>query len=167
MDLGATICTRANPACLLCPLQQCCAARLHGQQASFPAAKPRKSRPQREAWVLVARRGSKVLLEKRPPTGIWGGLWGLPEFPTQAHASLWCAEHLSGAMKLLRGAELRHAFSHFDLQLRPLLVRCAGKASALRDDDRYRWYDLDAPAKVGLPKPIATLIARDEGVSRE
>ena len=160
MDLGAMICTRANPACLLCPLQQRCVARLNDQQSSYPGAKPRKARPQRETWVVVARRGSNVLLERRPPTGIWGGLWGLPEFPTQLHANLWCTEHLAGAAALQRGETLRHAFSHFDLQLRPLVVRCAEMAPVLRDDDRYRWYDLDAPAQVGLPKPIATLIAR-------
>ena len=109
---------------------------------------------------MIARRGAKVLLEKRPPAGIWGGLWALPEFPTHAHASLWCREHLAAPGRVERGAALRHAFSHFDLDLLPLGVRCAGKAAVLRDDDRYRWYDLDAPAAVGLPKPIATLIAR-------
>jgi A/G-specific adenine glycosylase len=160
MDLGATICTRSNPACLLCPLQQACLARRADAQQLYPASKPRKSRPQREAWVVLARRGTKVLLERRPPSGIWGGMWGLPEFPTQAHAALWCNEHLAAPAAAQRGDPLRHAFSHFDLELKPLLVRCTGKAAGLREDDRYRWYDPDEPAQVGLPKPIATLITR-------
>jgi A/G-specific adenine glycosylase len=160
MDLGATLCTRSKPACLLCPLQQGCLARRADEQQLYPAAKPRKTRPQREAWVVLARRGTKVLLERRPPSGIWGGMWGLPEFPTQAHAALWCTEHLAAPAAAQRGDPLRHAFSHFDLELKPLLVRCSGKAAGLREDDRYRWYDLDEPAQVGLPKPIATLIAR-------
>jgi A/G-specific adenine glycosylase len=101
-----------------------------------------------------------VLLERRPPAGIWGGLWGLPEFPTRAHADQWCRENLSAGSTAARGEVIRHAFSHFDYEMRPLLVRCMGRSAALRDADRYRWYDLRDPMKVGLPKPIATLIAR-------
>jgi A/G-specific adenine glycosylase len=161
MDLGAMICTRTNPACLLCPLQQDCAARRADEQHLYPTARPRKSRPQRETFVLLARRGTQVLLERRPPSGIWGGLWGLPEFPTEAHAALWSMEHLSDPTRAQRGESLRHAFSHFDLELKPLLVHCAGEAAALlRDHDRYQWYDHDSPSRVGLPRPIATLLAR-------
>ena len=160
MDLGATVCTRSNPACLLCPVNAGCSARRESQQHLYPAPRKRKARPQREAWVLLARRGSKVLLEHRPPSGIWGGLWGLPEFPTREHAAQWCREHLSGASSAAVGESLRHAFSHFDYELKPLVVQCAGKASALRDDDRYRWYDVAAPAEVGVPKPVTTLLQR-------
>jgi A/G-specific adenine glycosylase len=158
MDLGATVCTRANPACLLCPVNATCVARATNRQHEFPAPRPRKARPQREGWLVLARRGTKVLLEKRPPTGIWGGLWGVPEFPTRAHAVQWCNEHLAAASAARAGDELRHAFSHFDYAMKPLFVTCAGKAAALRDDERYRWYDTAAPAELGLPKPIATLL---------
>jgi A/G-specific adenine glycosylase len=169
MDLGATVCTRARPACLLCPVVADCVARAENLQDKLPSPRPRARRPQREAWLVVAMRGEhKVLLERRPPSGIWGGLWGLPEFPTRSHAQQWCRERLSGA-SAPRGLEpLRHAFSHFDYAMHPLLVRCLGKAEELRDDDRYRWYDVTHPSKVGLPKPIATLVARatDEERSR-
>jgi A/G-specific adenine glycosylase len=160
MDLGATVCTRANPACLLCPLTAACIARRDDTQRLFPAPKPRKVRPSRAAWVLLAQRGTNVLLERRPPTGIWGGLWGLPEFPTREHAEQWCHEHLSRPSAAQVDAPLNHAFSHFDYELRPLLVQCAGKSPGLRDNDRYRWYDVAAPAAVGVPKPIATLLGR-------
>jgi A/G-specific adenine glycosylase len=160
MDLGATVCTRSNPACLLCPLNAGCEGRARNEQHLYPAPRPRKTRPQRQAWLVLARRGRKVLLERRPPTGIWGGLWGLPEFPTRAHALLWCDEHLSSPSNARAGEPLRHAFSHFDYELQPLVITCAGKAARLRDDDRYRWYDLADPAQVGVPKPIATLIKR-------
>jgi A/G-specific adenine glycosylase len=161
MDLGATVCTRSNPACLLCPVNGSCAARADNRQDQLPVARPRAARPSREAWLVVAMRGShKVLLERRPPAGIWGGLWGLPEFPTRAHAEQWCREHLSGPARPERGAALRHAFSHFDFEMHPLVVACLGKSAELRDDDRFRWYDARNPARVGLPKPVATLIAR-------
>ncbi len=161
MDLGATVCTRARPACLLCPLSTGCVARTHNLQDRLPAPRPRTVRPRREAWVIVAMRGGHtVLLERRPPTGIWGGLWGLPEFPTRAHAEQWCREQLAGAASSCRADTLEHAFSHFDYHMQPLVVRCRGKAESLRDDDRYRWYDARQPARVGLPKPITTLIAQ-------
>jgi A/G-specific adenine glycosylase len=161
MDLGATVCTRSNPACLLCPVSHACSARREGTQLLFPAPRPRKERPSRAAWVLLARHGGRVLLERRPPTGIWGGLWALPEFPTREHAEQWCSEHLARASGAQAEEPLRHAFSHFDYELRPLVVHCSGKKSALlRDDDRYRWYDVAAPAAVGLPKPVATLLQR-------
>jgi A/G-specific adenine glycosylase len=160
MDLGATICTRANPACLLCPVNPACEARRTDTQRLYPTPKSRKARPQREAWVVLARRGNKVLLERRPPSGIWGGLWSLPEFPTSQHAAQWCQEHLVSSSELQAEEPLKHAFSHFDYDIKPLTVRCAGKAPALRNDDRYRWYDVEAPAAVGVPKPIATLLQR-------
>lgn len=161
MDLGATVCTRARPACLLCPVNAGCVARAENLQHRLPAPRPRVARPTREAWLVVAMRGGhKVLLERRPPSGIWGGLWGLPECPTRAHAEQWCREHLSGAGTPRESATLKHAFSHFDYRMRPLVVHCLGKAESLRDDDRFRWYDAEQPAQVGLPKPIATLVAR-------
>jgi A/G-specific adenine glycosylase len=160
MDLGATVCTRANPACLLCPVNATCVALATGSPQRYPAPRPRKARPRREAWCVLACRGREVLLEKRPPTGIWGGLWGVPEFPTRAHAVQWCREHLAASATERAGESLRHAFSHFDYEMKPLYVRCAGEAPALRDDARYRWYDTAAPAAVGLPKPITTLLER-------
>ena len=160
MDLGATVCTRARPACLLCPVHEDCVARAWNMQDRLPAPRPRTARPVRQTWLVVAvRAGHKVLLERRPPAGIWGGLWGLPECPTRAHAEQWCREHLSGAHPPRTGKPLKHAFSHFDYDMRPLFVRCLGKSEALRDEERFRWYDVREPARVGLPKPIATLLA--------
>jgi adenine-specific DNA glycosylase len=72
----------------------------------------------------------------------------------------WCSEHLAAASHAHAGDVLRHAFSHFDYAMKPLFVTCAGKAPALRDDDRYRWYDTAAPAELGLPTPIAALLRR-------
>jgi A/G-specific adenine glycosylase len=161
MDLGATVCTRSRPACLLCPVNVACVARAGNLQDRLPARRPRAARPQREGWLVIALRGPhKALIERRPPAGIWGGLWALPEFPTCAHAEQWCRERLSGSGTPTQLPSVRHAFSHFDYEMRPLLVHCLGKAETLRDDDRYRWYDAHDPARIGLPRPIARLLAR-------
>jgi A/G-specific adenine glycosylase len=155
------VCTRARPACLLCPVNADCAARASNLQDRLPEPRPRAARPAREAWLVIAMRGGhKVLLERRPPSGVWGGMWGLPEFPTRAHALQFCAEHLVGAGAPQAVRSLRHAFSHFDYEMRPLVVHCLGKAESLRDDDRFLWYDVRRPAKIGLPRPIATLVRR-------
>jgi A/G-specific adenine glycosylase len=161
MDLGATVCTRSRPACLLCPVNRTCVARAANREHLLPTPRPRAVRPRREAWLIVAMRGGhKVLLERRPPSGIWGGLWGLPEFPTRAHALQWCREHLSGAAQPEPARPVQHAFSHFEYQMHPLVVHCLGRAEMLRDDDRYRWYDAREPARIGLPKPIAAIVSR-------
>ena len=163
MDLGATVCTRSRPACLLCPASADCAARAAGREGELPTPRPRAARPTRDAWLVLAMHGAhRVLLERRPPAGIWGGLWSLPEFPTRAHAEQWCSEHLKRAGSPLCAEPLRHAFSHFDYEMRPLVLRCAGKSESLRDDDRYRWYDVRDPMEVGLPKPVARLIERTQ-----
>jgi A/G-specific adenine glycosylase len=159
MDLGATVCTRTKPACLLCPVAADCVARREGRQAQLPSPRPRSRRPQRELWVVIAvRPGGELLLERRPPQGIWGGLWGLPEFPTREHAVQWSSERLSGAQAAEPAEPLRHAFSHFELEMKPLIVRCVDSVAGLREDDRYLWYDARDPPRLGLPKPVATLI---------
>jgi A/G-specific adenine glycosylase len=159
MDLGATVCTRARPACLLCPVAADCVALHEGRQAELPAPRPKTRRPQREAWVVVAiRAGGELLLERRPPQGIWGGLLGLPEFPTREHALQWTNERLTGVQAAESAEPLRHAFSHFELEMKPLIVRCTDTVAGLRDDDRYLWYDPHDPPRLGLPKPVATLI---------
>jgi A/G-specific adenine glycosylase len=161
MDLGATVCTRANPACLLCPVNAGCIARAGERQHAFPAPRPRRTRPRREAWLVVACREREVLLERRPSSGLWGGLWTFPEFPTRAHALQWCVEHLSSPGTPRAGETLHHAFSHFDYEMRPVFVECLGtRAPTMRDDDRHRWYDTGAPSELGLPKPVATLLER-------
>ncbi|HXW10758.1 MAG TPA: A/G-specific adenine glycosylase [Steroidobacteraceae bacterium] len=161
MDLGATICTRANPACLLCPVNAGCLALAGERQHALPAPRPRKPRPHREGWLVVARRGREVLLERRPPSGLWGGLWAFPEFPTRAHALQWCSENLSSPAAPHAGNPLHHAFSHFDYEMKPIFVDCLGvQARAMREGDRCLWYDTGAPAELGLPKPVATLLQR-------
>jgi len=163
MDLGATVCTRARPACTLCPMNTSCVAALEGRQKELPGKKLKRIRPSREATLLIAQTGSNgstaVLLERRPISGLWGGLWSPPQFANENEALAWCAREFGDTNESVALSPIDHAFTHFDLRLKPLLVRGRQKTEVLEDDDRL-WYQLDAPPRVGLPQPILQLFER-------
>ena len=160
MDLGATVCTRARPACTVCPMSAMCVAAREGRQGELPGRPYKRVRKAREAILLIAESGAQglraVLLERRPAPGIWGGLWSPPQFDNEREALAWCRRELgepeAGAQRL---APIDHAFTHFDLRLNPVRVRCL--PAAVNEGERL-WYLLDAPPKVGLPQPIRRLI---------
>jgi len=159
MDLGATVCTRRNPDCFVCPLHADCLARIAGNAHDYPGKKPRAStRRIRETRMLLAVGSSGVLLEKRPASGIWGGLWGLPELSTDDPPEQWCRQHLGCKAQ---SAEIwpvyRHSFTHFDLDISPVVVHLDGKQSTV-DDGCQLWYDINAPARVGLAAPVTALL---------
>jgi A/G-specific adenine glycosylase len=159
MDLGATVCARTRPRCDVCPIADDCAARARGRQAELPASRRRRpTRRQRRAVMLVARQQSTVLLVQRPSAGIWGGLWCLPEFSDRESATAFaeCELGVSAPDSVL--PEIEHSFSHFDLVITPLLVRCETE-TRVREGNTF-WYDLAAPARVGLPAPIRSLLVR-------
>ena len=156
MDLGATLCVRANPSCGRCPMAEICIARRDGRQAELPTARPGKVLPEREVEVLLLTDGHRILLERRPPTGIWGGLLTLPEARDEAAADLARRQ----GCRLLDTCELpalRHAFSHFRLTIRPLLCRveavgcCAGEAGR-------EWLPIGSVGSAALPAPIRRIL---------
>jgi len=158
MDLGATLCTRAKPRCDACPISVDCRARIEGRQAELPAAKRRSAvRRQKRAVMLVVRRASEVLLVQRPSSGIWGGLWCLPEFDHRDAAEAYVQNTLVSA-RLARAPlpDIEHRFTHFDLVITPVVASCRGE-SGVREG-KTLWYDLERPARVGLPAPIKTLL---------
>jgi A/G-specific adenine glycosylase len=163
MDLGATVCTRCRPACTVCPMTTICIAAREGRQAEFPGAKQRRARKAREATLLIAEAGDEtalaVLLERRPAPGIWGGLWSPPQFDDESTALEWCGREL-GRIELRERLEpIDHAFTHFDLRLNPVRVRCERSLEVREAEDRL-WYALNAPPRVGLPQPIVQLFDR-------
>jgi A/G-specific adenine glycosylase len=166
MDLGATLCTRARPACTVCPMNDVCIAALEGRQAELPGRKVKRSRGAREATLLIAETGSygsvAVLVQRRPAAGLWGGLWSPPQFDSETDALEWCRREIgeaqAGAGPLVM-APIDHAFTHFDLRLHPLRVRCRPHAAVREDEDRL-WYRLESPPRVGLPQPIRQLFER-------
>jgi A/G-specific adenine glycosylase len=161
MDLGATVCTRRKPLCAYCPLAEGCVARLTSRQHDLPSPRPARQRRVRKVFMLVAMRADgSVLLERRPESGVWGGLWCLPEFGTPTAA----LTYAGSSLKIMRGEPralglVEHAFTHFDLIITPLLVHCAGGAEVAEGTANV-WYDTRSPARVGLPAPVKTLLAQ-------
>jgi A/G-specific adenine glycosylase len=158
MDLGATVCLRSNPRCETCPVNLQCKARKLKRTAEIPAPRPRKPLPQKSVtWLVLLDRG-QILMEKRPAPGIWGGLWSFPEAP---------AKDLEGYCRRTLGCEvatkkklqpLEHGFTHFRLQIRPLLCQVTKKPS-LESPGRL-WIDLADAAQAAVPTPVRTLLAR-------
>lgn len=159
MDLGATVCTRRKPACTSCPLAGACEAHAAGIAEELPAPKARRVRPLRATVALLVRDGEgRVLLEKRPDRGIWGGLWGLPEVTAADEVRGWCLARFGRAPERERALPvLRHGFTHFDLDITPVEVRIAPLTS-LMEEGRWLWYNVREPARVGLAAPVARLI---------
>ena len=170
MDLGATVCTRSRPACTICPMIGLCIAAREGRQGELPGRKQRRTRKSREATLLIAHSGDEgaryVLVERRPVPGIWGGLWSPPQFDSEQAALEWCVRELGctgewnePGRSVRQLAPIDHAFTHFDLRLNPIIVRCKPLAAISEGDSRL-WYSLDAPPRVGLPQPIRHLFDR-------
>ena len=172
MDLGATCCSRARPACERCPVAADCGAQLAGRQTELPAPKSkfsvRKARPQRHSVMLLARAPTgAVLLERRPESGIWGGLWCPPEFASAADARASGARLLGiNAWPAAPLATIRHSFTHFDLDIEPWLVPLAAAQVPNRvaeaDASSARatvWYNAARPGQsLGLPAPVKALL---------
>jgi A/G-specific adenine glycosylase len=159
MDLGATVCTARKPACTQCPIAVDCAAHAQDAVARYPQPKPRKVRPRRQARLLLAYdRDGALLLERRPPLGIWGGLWCPPMLDDERLASEGAAALLDDARDIEPLPSIAHGFTHFDLELQPLRLKVE-PPPALGEPGSWRWV---APADVlslGLPAPIRKLLA--------
>ncbi len=161
MDLGAGLCARAKPRCGACPLQAGCVARRDGQTAALPVRKPAKTRPTRSTVMLVLRDAQgRLLLERRAPSGVWAGLWSLPEAADEAAAR----EEISRAHRLDADEILFrplppfvHGFSHYQLDVTPLVLDIE-PANAVADDGDRRWLHPREAAALGLPAPVRKLI---------
>lgn len=166
MDLGATLCTRSRPQCPICPLQQTCLAFAQGRTRELPAAKPRKTSPQRQTTMLMLLRGNEILLEKRPASGIWGGLWSLPEAAAdESPAEVAAQRYGLMAEPLMPLPSLNHAFTHFRLAITPLPLRVL-KGSVPATNAAVIWMEIGDAIGAALPTPVRTLLQRlrDGGV---
>ncbi|MDO8959118.1 MAG: A/G-specific adenine glycosylase, partial [Rhodocyclaceae bacterium] len=126
MDMGATVCTRRQPRCAACPVADRCVARRENRVTELPTPRPKKTLPERAVTLLVLRAENCVLLETRPPAGIWGGLLSLPELPEGAEATDHCAQHLGVRIDaVLPAPTFTQNFTHFRLHIRPLFCVAA------------------------------------------
>jgi A/G-specific adenine glycosylase len=173
MDLGATVCTRTSPACRRCPLEDGCAALAADCVELLPARRPRAEarRLRRTQLVFVLRNGAEVMLRRRAPQGIWGGLWAPPEFPDATAARHWCVSAFDIAPAAMRRLPtLRHTFTHFDLDIEPWVVRLRRDDASVQEPGTV-WYNYREPSSIGLAAPIIKLIgacfADDGGAMRE
>lgn len=160
MDLGATLCTRTRPSCLLCPLREGCRAHQLGRETDYPESKPRKELPQKRTLMpLLASRDGAILLYRRPASGLWGGLWSLPELEDLAALDPLAARHALelGERRALPG--LTHTFSHFQLAIEPWLIRVEQASPVMAEAD-WLWYNLATPPRLGLAAPVKKLLKR-------
>ena len=166
MDLGATLCTRTKPRCTDCPLQSRCVALATGRIAELPAKAPKKIVPTRLVNMLViVDQSGNVLLEKRPESGIWGGLFSLPELAHKGDAtSRQVMRQLQDAAQefgepefIIELQKITHGFTHFKLEISPF--QCRLKSSALTvSEDTHVWYPLQQCDGAPLPAPIKKLL---------
>jgi len=166
MDLGATICVRARPLCAACPVAADCVARTTGRAHLLPSPRPRKPVPQRAVTMLLALRHESVLLERRPPTGIWGGLWSLPEIPAAMALEEFCRTRYSAEVDVGQAlGPIEHGFTHFRLTITPQPCRVVRWTDAVNEANTL-WLPLADVDGAALPAPIRKLlvtIARRQG----
>jgi len=160
MDLGATLCRRSRPLCADCPLANGCAAFAQGAPEAYPAARARRAKPTKHVVMLMIRdaRG-RVLLQQRPPVGIWGGLWGFPECAVDGDPREFCRARL-GLDIVLDAAwpNVPHSFSHFHLDITPQPARVIDAGGQVMENDGTVWYNLKAPDARGLAAPVQRLL---------
>jgi A/G-specific adenine glycosylase len=161
MDLGATVCTKNSPTCMLCPVQHDCGARIDGRIDEIPAAKPTRPLPHKTQHYALAVYAKSVLLVKRPPLGIWGGLWCLPEIADASEANVVATLNAKFAIQSIASSEtltsLDHTFTHFKLTLKPQRFEVSSLASQAAEPGAM-WFAFDDLANAALPKPIKTLL---------
>ena len=151
MDLGAGVCARKRPACDRCPVSASCKAHAQHKEEAYPQPRPRKARPVKKTSMLLMLRDGEVLLEKRAPAGVWGGLWCFPEVETSDKS----------ADRLL--PVLRHEFTHFALDITPVL-RVVESASARVAEPGQIWLPVEEAIGAAVPAPVRKLlVALDSG----
>ena len=159
MDLGATLCTRSKPNCMHCPLTERCEAKQMNQQDQFPTRKPAKAKAHHRLNLIILRVQNKILLEKRPESGIWGGLSSLPELENNSPIDGWIKKRLESAPKKISEMNpVHHAFSHYTMDIFPIEVRMDSSSCKLDLNENEFWYELDHPEEVGMASPVKKLL---------
>jgi len=159
MDFGATMCTRTRPDCFRCPLASGCRAFELGRATDFPGRRRKKAKPRRQTHMALACCNGELYLERRPPSGIWGGLWSLPEFDLEDQLLDWCERKLNcRPLEIERWQTLRHSFSHYHLDIKPVAVRLNDVSRSIADGVAGIWYNYRQAPQFGVAAPVRKLI---------
>lgn len=159
MDMGAMLCTRTKPNCLLCPIQVDCKARIAGNTKDYPNPKPKKELPQKHVIMPLFKHQDAILLYQRPNTGLWGGLWSLPEVQNQAELQNYAKQHGLTIVAEKPLTKLVHTFSHFQLTIEPYLIEVSPNVNKVAENTQI-WYNLTQPPRLGLAAPVKKLLAQ-------
>ena len=160
MDLGASLCTRTRPACNACPVSADCVAFNQGGITELPTPRPRKALPEKRVQMLLLMDRGEILLEKRPPSGIWGGLWSLPEITLETDAIAHCREQFGFAVsEALSLPALSHSFTHFRLHIHPLVLHIAPRPLKAETPGRL-WLARQDALDSALPAPVRRLVSQ-------
>lgn len=160
MDLGALVCVRTQPHCQHCPLQVDCNAYQSNRTAVLPVPRPRKILPIRETMHLILLDQDRVLLKRRPATGIWGGLWCFPEIAVDQSGVDYCEKNLHmQALKFAELPHLQHMFTHFKLVIRPLLLSVMYQpAHKENSENNTLWLTIEEALQQAIPAPVRKLL---------
>ncbi|MEW5943350.1 MAG: A/G-specific adenine glycosylase [Pseudomonadota bacterium] len=160
MDLGATVCTRTRPACGECPVANGCYARREGRTAELPSSRSRKALPKKETVMLIIMHRGEILLEKRPPAGIWGGLWSFPETEAGADFARVCVERFGVAVEQRkRLPAIDHAFTHFRLRIVPQPLRVTENVHQARQGG-FLWLSPEDAGDAAVPAPVRKILLK-------
>ena len=164
MDIGSLVCTRSKPLCNECPVNAGCLSFKESRQSEFPTPKPKKQIPVKSVRMAMLRNeNSALLLQRRPPAGIWGGLLSFPEIPEDASISQWCADNFGLKVgKQQSWPVVRHTFSHFHLDITPVLISVNQNNARIMDRDHWVWYKGKSVEIGGLAAPVKRLISELE-----
>lgn len=159
MDMGATCCTSKKPDCISCPLKRNCLAYKNNVVGDYPFKKIKKSLPTKhQQFLLLHTKQNRIYLEKRPPTGIWGGLWCLPSIdanicPTQ-YINQTYALDTQTPKELLK---IKHTFSHFHLHILAWSLESKPRSNMVAEETGG-WFDIQEIAGLGIAKPVSLII---------
>lgn len=158
MDLGATLCTRSKPQCQRCPLRETCKAYQEQRVHQLPTPKPRKTIPEKNTTMIILQQGDAVMLEKRPSTGIWGGLWSFPEVDDNADCLL-LAQHQFGVSARLKESlpTLSHAFTHFRLHIKPQPLEVIAPTPKAGGPGQI-WLSIEDAVGAAIPTPVRKIL---------
>jgi len=163
MDLGATVCLKSRPECETCPLTHHCQSYQQHTQDRYPQKKPRKSKPHKQTLMLLHRYDDKILLYRRPPTGIWGGLWSLPEVQDATEIRRWHEDHFRCQFSSISISEnlIRHQFTHFSLDISVAEISLDALPNKLSDNHDLDFVAFNDLGDYGLPTPVRKILAKD------